>query len=210
MSRSVVALHCSRVGADVAPPLFRRLRDADPGIQATASATLCNVVLDTSPAQARRARPALRRRPLKPAGSCQLGSAVDVSFHSAGCGGGGPCEKGRAADVRRARRAQEAVLSAGGLALLVGLAAAPAAELRMNAAWALQNLMHHASADVRRAVLAALPWECVRALAADADPRVQARRRRPRVDAWKSQRGLSFRWNECLLAQHLLCWACKG
>lgn len=53
MSRSVVALHCSHVGADVASPLFRRLQDADPDIQATASATLCNVVLDTSPAQAR-------------------------------------------------------------------------------------------------------------------------------------------------------------
>jgi hypothetical protein len=100
------------------------------------------------------------------------------------------------------------VLSAGGLALLVGLAAAPAAELRMNAAWALQNLLHHASANVRRAVLAALPWECVRALAADADPRVQARRRRPRVDATKSQRGLSFRRNDCQLG--LLCWASRG
>lgn len=73
------------------------------------------------------------------------------------------------------RAAQEAVLAAGGLATLVRLASSPAAELRINAAWALQNLMHHASADVRAAVLAALPWERVEALAADADARVQAR-----------------------------------
>ena len=64
MSRSVVALHCSRVGADVAPPLFRRLQDSDPAIQASASATLCNVVLDTSPAQAR--PPALARASYAP------------------------------------------------------------------------------------------------------------------------------------------------
>lgn len=67
------------------------------------------------------------------------------------------------------------MLAAGGLATLVRLASSPAAELRINAAWALQNLMHHASADVRGAVLAALPWERVEALAADADARVQAR-----------------------------------
>ena len=65
------------------------------------------------------------------------------------------------------------MLAAGGLATLVRLTSAPAAELRVNAAWALQNLMHHASPDVRAAVLAALPWERVEALAADADARVQ-------------------------------------
>ena len=65
------------------------------------------------------------------------------------------------------------MLAAGGLATLVRLTSAPAAELRVNAAWALQNLMHHASPDVRAAVLAALPWERVEALATDADARVQ-------------------------------------
>ena len=156
MSRSVVALHCSRVGADVASPLFRRLQDADPDIQATASATLCNVVLDTSPAQAR----------------CPAAAAPCRSMRAWRWAVPAAARCGR---KRAARTAQEAVLAAGGLATLVRLASSPAAELRINAAWALQNLMHHASADVRAAVLAALPWARVEALAADADPRVQAR-----------------------------------
>jgi hypothetical protein len=46
-------------------------------------------------------------------------------------------------------------------------------ELRLNAVWALQNLVYTACSDVRKAVLAALPWPHVVALADDMRPDVQ-------------------------------------
>ena len=85
---------------DLARPLVRALGDPHPFVVAAASAALCNVVLDFSPA-----KPAL--------------------------------------------------LEAGCLPALATLAASPSPALRLNAAWALQNLVYHAPSSLRAAVLAA-------------------------------------------------------
>ena len=53
---------------------------------------------------------------------------------------------------------QEAVLSAGCIPALIKLASSGNDELRLNAVWALQNLVYQANSDVRKALLEALPW----------------------------------------------------
>lgn len=74
-----------------------------------------------------------------------------------------------------AAAAQESVLAAGCVGALVGLTGSPEGELRLNAVWALQNLVYSASSEVRAALLAALPWRAAVDLTNDIHTDVQAR-----------------------------------
>lgn len=58
-------------------------------------------------------------------------------------------------------------MAAGCIPMLVRLSSVPNGELRLNAVWALQNLVFTASSDVRKAVLEALSWQHVQALLYD-------------------------------------------
>ncbi len=69
--------------------------------------------------------------------------------------------------------AQEAVLAAGCIGALVALTGSPEGELRLNAVWALQNLVYTASSEVRAAVLASVPWRTVVDLTNDMQTDVQ-------------------------------------
>ena len=68
---------------------------------------------------------------------------------------------------------QEAVLSAGCIPALIKLASSANDELRLNAVWALQNLVYQASSDVRKALLDALSWRHAVELLSDIRSEVQ-------------------------------------
>ena len=79
---------------------------------------------------------------------------------------------------------QEAVLSAGCIPALIKLASSANDELRLNAVWALQNLVYQASTDVRKALLDALSWRHAMELLSDMRSEVQVR---PYVQATMAQ-----------------------
>lgn len=81
----------------------------------------------------------------------------------------------RAPDLPMRAPLQDAVLAAGCLGALVRLTASAEGELRLNATWALQNLVYQADGDVRAALLDALSWQQALALASDIRPDVQVR-----------------------------------
>ena len=66
-------------------------------------------------------------------------------------------------------------MAAGCIPMLVRLSSSPNGELRLNAVWALQNLVYTASSDVRKAILAAISWQHVQALADDIRSDIQVR-----------------------------------
>ena len=70
---------------------------------------------------------------------------------------------------------QEAVLAAGCIPALVKLATSAHDELRLNAVWALQNLVYQANSDVRKALLEALSWKQVIDLLCDIRSEIQVR-----------------------------------
>lgn len=65
------------------------------------------------------------------------------------------------------------MLACGCIPALVALAGSGEGELRLNGVWALQNLVFNAGSDVRRAVMAALPWAQALALTNDIRSDVQ-------------------------------------
>ena len=82
---------------------------------------------------------------------------------------------------------QEAVLSAGCIPALIKLASSANDELRLNAVWALQNLVYQASTDVRKALLAALSWRHATELLSDMRSEVQVSASRAAIPAKKPE-----------------------
>ena len=68
---------------------------------------------------------------------------------------------------------QEAVLAAGCIPALIKLAGSASDELRLNAVWALQNLVYQANSDIRKALLEALSWKHAMDLLSDMRSEVQ-------------------------------------
>ena len=60
-------------------------------------------------------------------------------------------------------------MQSGGLATIVQMLTVPEEEVRCSAIWLLANLLHEASQDVAKAVMAALSWDQVALLLQDQD-----------------------------------------
>ena len=65
------------------------------------------------------------------------------------------------------------MLAAGCIPALIKLASSPNDELRLNAVWALQNLVYQANSDIRKGLLQALSWKQAMDLLSDMRSEVQ-------------------------------------
>lgn len=68
---------------------------------------------------------------------------------------------------------KEAVLREGGVARLVELVESPEADLRLNALWALKNLLYLAETEIKTATMEKITYERLAALTMDPEPLVQ-------------------------------------
>ncbi|KAJ3112935.1 Armadillo repeat-containing protein 8 [Physocladia obscura] len=112
LSRSVKNLRTSLVDAGVAYPLFTLLSDDSVQVQTSASATLCNIVLDFSPMK-------------------------------------------------------KTVIENGGVEKLVGLVGSVDYNVRLNAIWALKNLLYQAGSDIKAKVMQEMGWDRLKQLIFD-------------------------------------------
>ncbi len=118
LSRSVKNLRTNLVDAGVALPLFKLLSDDSLEVQISASATLCNIVLDFSPMK-------------------------------------------------------KIVLEHGGVGKLVSLLGSSNEKLRLNAIWAIKNLVYQAETAVKASVIKDLGWAGLQQLINDKDVIIQ-------------------------------------
>jgi hypothetical protein len=118
LSRSVKQLRTNLVDAGIALPIFKLLFDANEEVQITASATLCNIVLDFSPMK-------------------------------------------------------KIVIENGGVQQLVQLVHSTNQELRLNAAWALKNMLFQSDLDTKKGVMQNLGWETLCTVLNDPDISIQ-------------------------------------
>ncbi|KAI8822623.1 armadillo-type protein [Fimicolochytrium jonesii] len=118
LSRSVKNLRTSLVDAGVGLPIFKLLYDESEKVQLTASATLCNIVMDFSPMK-------------------------------------------------------KTVLDNGGVERLIELARSMDGHLRLNAVWALKNLLYQADSDIKEKVMKGLEWDSLMCLIADPEVAIQ-------------------------------------
>lgn len=68
---------------------------------------------------------------------------------------------------------KDAMLKAEALKHLAPLAGSMLSELRLNAVWALKNLVHECDDSARGGLTHELPWACMRSLLQDCEPAVQ-------------------------------------
>jgi hypothetical protein len=118
LSRSVKHLRTSLMDAGIALPIFQLLFDEDINVQITASATLCNIVLDFSPMK-------------------------------------------------------KIVIEKGGVQQLVQLVHSSNQELRLNAAWALKNMLFHTDLETKKSVMQHLGWNTLSSIINDHDVSIQ-------------------------------------